>query len=71
MTQCNKAYSWGVCEYEPEDCHDGCREGFQWSSAAGVQRVPCFDARNVHFDFVTDLVDGPVVGLVVEVGAGS
>ena len=60
-----EAYSWGVCEYESEDCGDGFREGFQWSSVAGVQDSPGLDVRDDSLDRVADLVDCPVTGLVV------
>ena len=62
-----EAYSWGVCEYESEDGCDGFWEGVQWSSVAGVQDPPCLDVGDGSFDLVVDLVDGPVVGLVVGV----
>lgn len=62
-----EAYSWGVGEYESEDCGDGFREGFRWSSVAGVQDSPGLDVDDDSFDLVADLVDGPVVGPVVGV----
>lgn len=63
----SEAYSWGVGEYESEDCCDGCLEGFQWSSVAGVQDTPGLDVGDDSFDLVADLVNGFVVGPVVGV----
>ena len=57
----------GVCEYESENCGDVFREGFQWSSVAGVQDSPGFDVRDGSFDLAADLVNGFVVGSVVGV----
>ena len=62
-----EAFSWGVGEYGCEDGCDGFREGFRWSSVAGVQDPPGLDVGDDSFDLVADLVDGGVVGLVVRV----
>lgn len=66
-TRGSEACSWGVGKYESEDGCDGCREGLQWPSAAGVQGPPCLDVGDDSFDFMEDLVDSGVVGFVVGV----
>ena len=63
----NEAYSWGVGEYDSEGGCDGFREGFWWSSVAGVQDSPGLDVGDDSFDLVADLVDGGAAGLVIGV----
>ena len=62
-----EAYSWGVGEYDSEGGCDGFREGFWWSSVAGVQDSSGLDVGDDSFGLVADLVDGGAAGLVIGV----